>query len=241
MGALWWSYLEWLSGEGSKWKALVFLGALITMFSLKEYVLLCTFPALFFLAFHKWYKRRPLVLFLIVHAGFAWFATHPFGWYKAGDLVYVLGKKRADFYQVSQAAQAGSTIELPPLTSSLDLLVNFPSAFSVTYFRPYFFECSSPMMWISAFENCAYLLGFLLLIFTFRKHKQNGPIFLAAASIVVCSAVIIGNSVPVLGAVVRYKIAALPFFIYLVIAHLPPLPSWWREKLKGISESIGDG
>jgi hypothetical protein len=114
--------------------------------------------------------------------------------------------------------ESGSRIELPLLYPSYtSILKNAPQSFINTAFRPYIFEAKNPMMFLSAIENL-FVLFFILLCISFPSKKiPNTHWIYFCTSIVVMLFVLIGLTTPILGAVVRYKIPALPFFLILFL------------------------
>lgn len=214
LGFLWWSFDRLLNGPKSIFIALVFLVSIFIMYWLKEYVLFCCMPALFFMFIARFFLRvKKLYLFLITQLFVLILAMYPGPFFTAGNLVYVLNKKQSDFYNVSQEMNAGSLVEVAPLANNGDLFFHFPQAFGMTFFRPFIWEANGIVGLFSAIENTIYLLLFLLALFSLRKIKELPTLWWACLSVIMFSAIIIGNAVPVLGAVVRYKIAALPFFL----------------------------
>lgn len=227
LGFLWWSFDELLHGKKTILVFVKLLLAIYLMYWLKEYVLLCCLPALFFLLVLKIGKGiKPLYVFLLTQSIVILFALHPGPFYSAGNLVYVLQKKQTDFYNVSNEMAAGSVIELPTVKSDIDLLIHFPQAFAVTFFRPFIGEANGAVAQLSAVENSFYGLIFLLALWSIGKRVKVSDMWWASLSVILFSALIIGNSVPVLGAVVRYKIAALPFFLFWCWSVIIPL---WKK------------
>ena len=110
--------------------------------------------------------------------------------------------------------EAGSRIEIPLLYPSYtSILKNAPSAFLTTVFRPTVFEIKNPMMLMSAFENVFTIIFILLCLVFISKKTENRHLIYFCLSIVILLFVLVGLSTPILGAIVRYKIPALPFFL----------------------------
>ncbi|MBK5285037.1 MAG: hypothetical protein JJE25_06510, partial [Bacteroidia bacterium] len=90
-------------------------------------------------------------------------------------------------------------------------------AFFRTLLRPFILESKEPLVFISALENLLILLFSLVVMFTWRKGSWNeNPLFYFSLSFFVLIFMLIGLLVPVTGAIVRYKIVALPFLTYLL-------------------------
>jgi hypothetical protein len=87
-------------------------------------------------------------------------------------------------------------------------------------------EANGAVAQLSAVENSFYGLIFLLALWSIGKRVKVSDMWWASLSVILFSALIIGNSVPVLGAVVRYKIAALPFFLFWCWSVIIPI---WKK------------
>ena len=110
--------------------------------------------------------------------------------------------------------ESGSRIEIPFLYPYYTSVIkNAPISFVNTAFRPHILEAKNPMMLMSAIENCFFALFiFLCLCFPSNKNPNTHVIYLCS-SFVILLFVLIGLTTPILGAAVRYKIPALPFFL----------------------------
>jgi hypothetical protein len=187
------------------------------MIFLKEYVIISLVPALLFLFVDKCNKsKKSVTTFFVVHLVCGIIAFNAGMFNEAGSFLYIMSKKQTDFYNVIAATNAGSAIYIAPITDAFHLLVHYPQAFALTYFRPTFFDANGLLLLTAALENLLYIFLFLLAIFSWKKPTKETSIWLMAAlSFVLIIALIVGNTVPVLGAVVRYRIVALPFFCIL--------------------------
>ncbi len=143
------------------------------------------------------------------------------------DSAYVLHSADTTAYWVYyNLEQAGSKIDIPFLYPSWSsIFKNTPVAFLTTAFRPHLLEIRNPLMLMSGIENFVILILIFLCIFFFSKKIKNTDWICFCISITLQLFVLIGLTTPILGAVVRYKIPALPF---LLIAFLLILD---KEKL----------
>ena len=112
----------------------------------------------------------------------------------------------------------GSYIYLPPLDNGLQsMIVNAPNALFNSLFRPTIFEAKSAMMLFAAIENifiiCMLAAG---LLFIQPKNFSNRDVWCCLSYITIFF-VLIGLTTPVLGALVRYKVPALPFLGILIL------------------------
>jgi hypothetical protein len=174
---------------------------------------------------------RKWVVAAVVHVVLLIFALNSSVILPQGDLAYVLSKKQVDFYNVAEAQEAGSTIAIPSIGSSADLLLQSPGAIYRTYFRPDWRDLKGLFQWFLAGENLVLTMLIVLCLLFFKKPDVSAlPIVLFSLSVVLTLGLIIGSTVPILGAVVRYKIPALPFlgFLLLTFTDLAAIKSHWR-------------
>ena len=98
------------------------------------------------------------------------------------------------------------------------LLKKFPAAFVAGIFRPYLWESENVVMLISGLENTLILILTVISIFrtnllTFLKKLLREPILFFALSFSVFFAFSVGITTSNFGALVRFKIAYLPFYL----------------------------
>ena len=108
-----------------------------------------------------------------------------------------------------------SAIQINRLDPTLKSLIeNSPQAYINTILRPFIWEIKSPMMLIATIENL-FIIAFIILCLIFMKPIKNIP----KKYVIFCSSfflilfLIIGTSTPILGAIARYKVPALPFLL----------------------------
>lgn len=136
----------------------------------------------------------------------------------------LMHNKQIEFYNLAQTEKAGSFVEIPAIDNTgWSLIKNAPHAFIYTLTRPTVMEVSNPMMLLAAGENALIVLLLLINIyFLFKKNNQvNGHSFLLLSILLIVSLFcLIGWVTPILGAVVRYKVPALPFLGALLVANV---------------------
>ena len=140
---------------------------------------------------------------------------------KSLDLLNMLKYKQKDFIHEAKIEKAGSYIELGELDNTLySFLKNSPKGIINVLFRPHLLDSRSPIVLLAALENLIFILLIFLTVFFFKKpHDQQKPILYFSISFVLLLALLIGLVVPVLGAIVRYKVPMLPFYaiIFLIL------------------------
>ncbi len=199
---------------------LVFGISFILLVYVKVYVVISLIPAMLALLLVKSTGERWVVLkFVIVHIICFVVAMNAHHFFRGGDFLYVLHKKQIDFYNVAILRDAGSVVEIPAVTNVSAFFAHYPQAFFLTYFRPHVFEANSVASMVFAIEDLFYLLISIAAILFFRKpERRHWPIILAIFSYLIVLASILGNTVPILGAMVRYKVVGLPLLMIFCFA-----------------------
>ena len=218
-----------LSRRFSTKSLLLVLLAVLFFFLTKIYVLLCMVPGLIWLLStgkpgKKPALKRSIVWFLLLHAGMiimVWLTSLAS---PRTDMFRIIEQKQNDFVSmVDSVGDVGSAVSLPDIEASLSsLLKHVPQGFSNSLLRPHLLEINSPMMLLAALEKLAFLLLILLVIFRHRKlrHSEQNLLFFTLSFVIILFS-LTGISTPVLGALVRYNIPALPFLAAVLILCLP--------------------
>jgi len=103
------------------------------------------------------------------------------------------------------------------------ILSKFPAAVNVTLFRPYLHEVRNPVMLLTSLESMAFLVAtiFILLrvgiVNSWRIIWQN-PFIMASLIFAITFAFAVGFTSYNFGALARYKIPCLPFYVAAFIA-----------------------
>jgi hypothetical protein len=101
----------------------------------------------------------------------------------------------------------------------LDILLASPHALHISYLRPWPWEWTNLLYIPAAIENLALLIALGIMAWNFRKPFGLGsPIIAFGISFILILGVLIGEVVPVIGAVVRYKMPALIFLFVVIFA-----------------------
>ncbi|MBI2966246.1 MAG: hypothetical protein HYY40_00310 [Bacteroidetes bacterium] len=132
------------------------------------------------------------------------------------NLVNLIAFKRKDLINLAITGHAGSliTTDIPEI-SLLWIIKEIPASLFTAIFRPHFLDCKNIFMTISFLENMMILVFILLPVFFYRPFtgNQNKVYFLAFFSFSIVLLTIAGITTPVLGALVRYRVPALPFLM----------------------------
>jgi hypothetical protein len=142
-----------------------------------------------------------------------------FRWSK-GILVDTLrfsSEDQSSFRLLMHLDSSGSKIEIKKLEPTFWSVISaVPSAIFNTLFRPFVFEANNLLSLFAALENLLIAFLLLLVLFFYKSPTENTQaIFVFCFSFVFILFAIIGLTTPVLGALVRYKIPALPYLFIL--------------------------
>jgi hypothetical protein len=209
---------------------LMLLSILLLVFT-KAYVLISIAPAMIFLlVVFKENQRFILLKFLLLHVILAVFVFTLGFWVNDYNVLHMFQSKLKDFYNLGGDQAVGSLIKIPAINNYSDLIINAPNALFNAYFRPHLFEANSLMYVAAAIENLFYMLLLIYAIIKARiPNPENLRLLLFCFSVVLGLGLLTGLITPILGAIVRYKIPALPFLVVfcfiLMSNHLASLPS----------------
>lgn len=136
---------------------------------------------------------------------------------KLGDEVEFVGAKNfkeTQYRLLLDYGKTGSTIEIKKLEPTiLSFLKATPKALYNTFFRPFFFESFSPFILMAGFENLFILLLTIVAILFADKKVFREKMFWLCVFFTLVIFALTGLITPVIGAIVRYKIAALPLLL----------------------------
>lgn len=196
---------------------IIIICCLYFLIYLKVYVLFSIVPGLIFYYWAMLSDRKLIVVkFIVVHTICLVLFVSAKHW-SGYDFVRIISTKQHDFLNfIEGCKQVGSEIYIPYLKPTpQSLFLHTPNAILNTAFRPHLFECNSVVMFFSAIENTLIAaLMFVALIFAdFQRIKKNAIFLLFSLSFVIFLFAISGLITPVLGALVRYRVPALPFLI----------------------------
>ena len=200
------------------WLLLVF-GTLLLVI-MKIYVFICLVPALMYWIGSRWvWKERPLVFFIVfnvsVFAGLYLLSiTMP-----DKDVFYMLYKKKDDFTNVAMQYESGSFITTPELQPTpMSFLSYIPFAVYTVIMRPYIWEQGSLLVKMAGLENLLLLFCMVIPFFAWRKRTTaEKKIIYFLLMFIFYLYILIGFTTPVLGAIIRYKVPALPFLVIVCL------------------------
>ncbi len=136
------------------------------------------------------------------------------------SLLQVLVLKQHDFLTLVSNTNAGSYYEIPYLEANFTSVISaIPNGILNTFIRPLPQKGMSIMAYPAIVENGIILLGIIYTIPTMLKAKNWGEntntlLFIVFFTFLLFA--VIGITTPVAGALVRYKVAALPFLAIFI-------------------------
>jgi len=206
----------------------------------KFYVWLAIFPGLLFLfVIRSTGSQKILLTFTLVVVITIVIGTTIDRYTSIQNPLVTLSQKQLEFNSLATGQNqdanyksipaAGSRISIPALQPTLlSFLKNAPIALWNVLVRPYPTEMNSAMMIPVGLENgLIFFISCLCLCYRLPTSQIKWEYVLFCFSLVIIQFVIIGETTPVLGAIARYKVPALPF---LMIGFLLMLD---KEKLVG--------
>lgn len=237
LGLFLYPFFQWVM-FGFRWKYfLSILTALIGFSLLKMYVLLCIIPACFAFIIIRIMKYRRIVLInsLIMALFFITFLNVQYIFPSINPLKS-LSERQQEMIRVAYYTGSRSVAEVNPLIPTLPGLIrNLPEALLNATLRPSIFDAENLMQWLAAFENLILFFVIILLPGLYRPIddplKKAFMLFCLSYTFILFA--ITGLSTPVLGALVRYRMPALPFLVIalLLMMDMPRLRSFVREFL----------
>jgi len=191
----------------------------ILIYFTKFYVLAIAIPILIA---HLWVSKSSekfiLLKYLIVFVIYIFIGSELHLLFPKLDTLDILVTKQRDFIGLAKFMNSGSLINIPLLTPDIWSFIKYaPQAFFITMFRPFITEADSMMILMAALENLLILVILILAIVFANLRQIHKSIFYACMFAVIFMFVLTGLITPVMGAMVRYKVPALPFLMIMLI------------------------
>lgn len=192
----------------------------VLLFYLKIYVISALIPCLTAFVWvqktaykHLYLKYLSVVFLFILIAMFSKYISPVY------DIPQIIFEKQRDFINLSQYMNAGSMIYIYPLDGSLiSFLIATPVALFNAFLRPLPFDSFSPLQLASSIET---LSTFLMLIYSLYKplklNRTQLNYVACCLLYVILVFLMIGYVTPVSGAIVRYKVPAIPFLFFAIL------------------------
>ena len=219
-GIMLYSYMLLMKKGTSIKRFISFLIALLILLLTKVYVIAIILPGL--LAWWITVKKRinkALIPFLAIYSlyliiSFSLYRINPD--YNIAAMIFYKQKNFMDLGNIHHA----SMISVPYFECSApSILKSTPQAFFNSMFRPFLTDVhGNPMILLAALENLLIILMVIVSIFSFKTHKKKmDPFVLFCMIFTILLFILVGLITPVLGAIVRYRIVALPCLVFVLI------------------------
>ena len=201
----------------------------ITLVGLKYYYMAVLLPVMITTILHHQLKLskgriNTLVSWLMMFVLFLMLATWLHPNLSIGHLSRVIYENSEQIRQLSR--QSGSVFHLIEHPNSLVwMAINLPWAILTGLFRPNLGD------WGSTFQNLAIVEYFVITLFTWarlrtlNKNQLERPGWLAVLAYVLLLSGLLALSTPNFGTLVRYKVAFLPVFTFLILYQ----NKWWNK------------
>ncbi|MCK4661547.1 MAG: hypothetical protein KAT68_01675 [Bacteroidales bacterium] len=205
-----------------EFKKVYVINLILTIFLLlisKFYILIAVLPGIISYIWVSATKKKAVLKFLIVHCLFIFFAFNSHYIIKTYNFPEILSKKQQDFNNMVDSLQTvGSVIKIPNLEPEFKSFVkNSPIAFFNTLFRPHIFEAYSLVTLLAAIENMIIIIFIIFTFFFIKKNISDKPLLYLIVSYSIILFILCGLTTPVMGALVRYKVPALPFLFIILL------------------------
>lgn len=208
-------------------RLLFFIAGLLIIFLLRNFVFITIIPAIIAWMLAEKNKKFVLVTFAFVYLVFiiVFFnigALHP-----KLDLPQYVSTRQIAFIQIAKESQ--SAININPLFPNFrSFFNNTLQALNHTLMRPYLTEKFTLLYIPVAIEIFIYELLFILFIFFRYKNLKFPPFIYYALFFSFSIFLMIGYTIPIIGALVRYRSIYFPLVIAPVICSI----DWKRLRLK---------
>lgn len=204
----------------------VFIG-FILIFFLRNFVLIALIPAVTAFLIVQKKQTQALFYFIVVYSVFILLFFLAAYVHPSFNLPNYVSERQIDYIEI--AKQSGSAININPLFPTFrSFLNNAPQALNHSLMRPYITETHTWLSILSALEILLYELLFLLFLFFRRKNILRHPFIYFCIFFSVSMFLMIGYTIPIVGALVRYRSIYFPFLI---------VPLLFNIDWKGISKT----
>lgn len=135
------------------------------------------------------------------------------------NILDIIIQKQQDFIFIGQ--KANSFFSIPSVVDAYDVFLYFPESFINVFLQPQLFTFDSWLYLFPVIENIDILFFcFLAIRFTKKPPKEYFPFLASVFIIYFLSSWIIGLTVPVQGAIARYKSLAQPFLLIFIFSFI---------------------
>jgi hypothetical protein len=199
--------------------------------SIKPYIFVAFLPGItLWAAYFRILKIKSAFFRLVLGPGIilvgvvisaAIFVTFSKSFGEYGSIDAAVNKAVVTKNDLTRAEYGKNSFDIGKIDGSVSgLLSKFPAAVIAGLFRPFLWDASNPIMLFSALENTFLLLMFLRVFFKnglqFFPRIFGNPVLVLSFVFSIFFAFALGITTANFGALVRYKIPAIPFFLSML-------------------------
>lgn len=208
-------------------KTIIIFLFLLLIFLLRNFVFICLAPALIAWIIAVKFPKRSLVSFISVYAILTILFFNSGNISQRANLPQYVSDRQASFIRIGEAG--ASTIAVRPLYPTFkSFLRNAPQAFNHAFMRPYITELKSFIYFPFAVEVLIVEILLVLSLFLRKRKQVIDPIIYFCIFFSLTMFLVIGYTVPIIGAIVRYRSIYLIFFLLPVVGYL----DWNKVKIQ---------
>ncbi|MDB5222907.1 MAG: hypothetical protein JWN83_1574 [Chitinophagaceae bacterium] len=191
------------------------LTGLTIIFLLRNFVLITLLPAITAWIIAEKNKKFTLQTFIAVYLFFILLFFGVGKLHPALDLPQYVSTRQIAFVQISKASQ--SAVNINPLFPNFrSFLNNSPQALNHALMRPYLTE-KFTLPYIPAAIEIFIYQGLFFLFLLFRSKNRSGPFIYFSVFFGLSMFLMIGYTIPIIGAIVRYRSIYFPFLIIPIV------------------------
>lgn len=220
LGVFLFNFNKLLNNSANLNNKILFALALLLMLAVKIYVIAIMFPGLLMLILVKRstnYNFNKLKYWFAIYVFIA-ICIYSMSYITPINVVEIISLKQHQFMNLAHAVGSGSLLNMPELSNLESVLYGLPHALFNLFFKPLFFDSTSPVIVLAGLENLIIIFTITFSLFMFKiENIYSTPYFFFCIFYTLILYCLIGLIVPVSGALVRYKTAALPFLAVAMV------------------------
>jgi hypothetical protein len=203
---------------------------LFFLFIVRYFYFMLIVPVLLFWFIIEYFRLKPLLAYTIFTAlsVILFFSIGLF--FPQFDPMQIIAHKQAEFLTL----QGGSNLYLPVLDHTIKSYLNaIPHALDHVFFQPHPGIYNKWVIYVAMFGTWAETLLIIWLFLKIKKYRLSDPFLWGPVFFVMIIYVVIGLTVPNIGAIVRYKSEFTALLIpALVVLSDAKLPAKWERQLE---------
>lgn len=198
-------------------KIVLFLLGIILLFLLRNFVLVTFIPAIIAWIITEKNKKYILQIFILIYTCFVILFFNLGRLHSSLDLPQYVSVRQIAFVEIAKESQ--SAININPLFPHFrSFLNNSPQALNHSLMRPYLTE-KFTILYIPAAIEIFICEVLLLLFLLFRSNKKPDPFIYFGIFFSISIFLMIGYTIPIIGAIVRYRSIYLPLLIIPLVCY----------------------